>query len=193
MPILGTIASSTRQGLAPVDDGAMFPLGMVQVGSGGAANVTFSSIPSTYKHLQIRGISRGTSGSFDQIYAQINSDTGANYANHALYGDGSSAGVLAGANNTSFSIGANTGSTQPTGAFGAIVIDILDYANTSKFKTIRALSGANGNTTQGYAWFASGLWRSTSAITSIKLERLLSGSNNPLVQYSQFALYGIKG
>jgi len=190
MPILfGTIASSNQQ--ARADTGVMFPLGMVQVGSGGSSSISFTSIPSTYKHLQIRGISRGTSGSFDQIYAQINSDTGANYANHALYGDGSSAGVLAGANNTSFSIGANSGSTQSTGIFGAIVIDILDYANTNKFKTIRALSGADGNGS-GYAWFASGLWRSTSAITSIKLERLVSGSNNPFVQYTQFALYGIK-
>ncbi len=188
MPILGIIASQGR-----VASTAYESIATVTVGSGGAANVEFTSIPSTYKHLQIRGISRGTSGSFDQIYGQINSDTGSNYANHVLFGDGSSASASGGAPNTSFSIGANTGSTQPTGAFGAIVIDILDYANTSKFKTIRALSGANGNTTQGYIWFASGLWRSTSAITSIKLERLVSGSNNPLVEYSQFALYGIKG
>jgi predicted patatin/cPLA2 family phospholipase len=79
---------------------------------------------------------------------------------------------------------------MPTGAniFGAGVIDILDYANTNKYKTVRALSGHDNNGS-GYVNFESGLWMSTSAITSIKLFT----AGNVYAQYTQFALYGIKG
>lgn len=190
MPVLlGAIISSNQQ--ARADTGAMFPIFATTVTST-AAVITFSNIPSTYKHLQIRGISRGTSGSYDQIYMRFNSDTGNNYSAHAMYGDGSSTGAFGSANVNQFSIAANTGSTQPASTFGTMIIDILDYSSTTKYKTTRAISGANGNTTQGYAWFASGSWRNTNAITSISFQRLLSGANNPFDQFSHFALYGIK-
>jgi hypothetical protein len=190
-----SLASGSSNSVTPAlgDVGSMFPIGAVTVGSAGATSITFSNIPQTYTHLQIRGLNRGSSASFDQIYAQINSDTGANYSNHALYGDGSNAGAFGTANGNQFSIAVNTGSSQPTGAFGVQIIDILDYKNTNKYKTLRGFSGANGNTAQGFTWIASGSWRNTNAVTSIKLERLVSGSNNPFVEYSTFALYGIKG
>lgn len=188
MPILGIWASQGR-----VASTAYESIATTTVGAGGQSTVTFSSIPSTYTHLQIRGISRGTSGSYDQIYMRFNSDTGNNYAAHAMYGDGTSAAAFGSSSVNQFSIAANTGSTQPANTFGTMIIDILDYASTAKFKTTRAISGANGNTTQGYIWFASGLWQSTNAITSISFQRLVSGSNNPFDQYSHFALYGIRG
>ena len=74
MPILGIVASSTRQGQA-TDTGAMFPLGMVQVGSGGSSSITFSSIPNTYKHLQIRGITRGARSNVNtNVYFGFNNE-----------------------------------------------------------------------------------------------------------------------
>jgi hypothetical protein len=73
--------------------------------------------------------------------------------------------------------------------FAGYVIDILDYANTNKNKTIRSLAGSDANGS-GTIWFGSIAWLSTSAITSLSFN-IESGSN--FTQYSSFALYGIKG
>lgn len=154
------------------------------VGAGGASSVTFSSIPSTYTHLQIRAIAKAVNN--DQGYfLQFNGDTATNYNTHYIYGDGSSA--VAGANSTWAGIDVAVTSSSN---FSGMVIDILDYANTNKNKTVRSLSG-NDNNGSGYAFFGSGLWRNTNAITSITIKELLGSGN--LSQYSHFALYGIKG
>ena len=181
-PILGIIASQNYVRIAPV---SYESIQTITVPSG-QASITFTSIPGTYKHLQIRVVGlfsvadRGTT-------MQFNGDTAANYAWHRLIGNGSSVSA------DGYS-GQNYGLTAPSGAPSTSnnpspgVIDILDYADTNKFKTVRSLGGsdANGN---GSIIFQSSLWRSTSAITSIKME---TGSGN-YNQYSHFALYGIKG
>jgi predicted patatin/cPLA2 family phospholipase len=81
------------------------------------------------------------------------------------------------------------GGGMTASTFGAGVIDILDYADTNKFKTTRTLNGVSSNASSAidYIFLVSGLWRSTSAITSITL------TGNNFAQYSHFALYGIKG
>lgn len=162
----------------------------VTVGAGGSSTITFSSIPSTYKHLQIRGIAREQSGGFDQIYLQLNSDTGTNYAKHQLYGDGTSAGASGNATQDNISVSANPGPNQTSNVFSGFVIDLLDYTNTNKYKTVRSLGGADSNGT-GYVWYASGLWQNTNAVNSVKLYP--SGGGTAFVQYSSFALYGVKG
>lgn len=81
-----------------------------------------------------------------------------------------------------------TGSTATANVFGAIVLDILDYADTNKYKTTRSLAGLDSNTAGGALQLASGSWRNTAAITSITFS---SGTN--FQQYSTLALYGIKG
>jgi len=68
------------------------------------------------------------------------------------------------------------------------IVDILDYANTNKYTTMRSLSAYDANGS-GLVWFQSLLWMNTNAITNIKIIRSTSGFN----QYSHFALYGIKG
>ena len=162
----------------------------VTVGSGGQSSIDFTSIPSTYKHLQIRYISRNNRAvNWDSLSVRLNSDTGSNYAYHLLVGEGSGSGVSVGqANQTSMATCYQTGSTAASNIFGVGVIDLLDYTNTNKFKTVRALGGNDLNGS-GAILFGSGLWRSTSAVTSISL---FSASVN-FVQHSQFALYGIKG
>lgn len=182
MPILGILASS-RPAVA-ADTGAMFPLQVVTVGAAGASSVTFSNIPSTYSHLQVRAIARGTTGSI-QVNTRFNSDTGSNYTEHQLAGDGSSASAYGAGNITWIPLGAVATATS---TFGAYVIDILDYKNTNKYKTVRALRGFDSNGSGNLGLF-SGLWRSTSAITQIDL---IANTGN-FTQYSQFALYGIKG
>ena len=118
------------------------------------------------------------------LVAQLNSDTGSNYARHYLNGNGSSVGVGANASFSNFFVG-TTGNATST--FGASVIDILDYANTNKYTTSRSLSGADANGS-GFVQFFSGLWMNTAAVTTITI----TGDSN-FDQYSQFALYGIKG
>lgn len=185
-PILGIIASSNYQRVTP-DTGAMFPIAMVNVGSAGASSIDFTSIPSTYKHLQIRLTSLLSAQ--DNIYMQVGAgsiDTGSNYAWHELYGDGSSAAAGAGSNQ-SF-IKASYQASTSANIVSVAVIDILDYASTSKNKTVRSLTGSDANGS-GFIFLRSGLWRSTSALNAIKLY----GQSGSFNQYTQVALYGIKG
>lgn len=154
------------------------------VGSGGASSVTFSSIPSTYTHLQVRGIN--LQDTIGNVWMRLNSDTASNYSTHDLAGDGASASVYAGANQDKILVG--VGRSTSASYAGATVIDILDYANTNKYKTTRALAGADVNGATGFIVFRSGSWRNTNAITTI---RIFPDSGN-FAQYSHFALYGIK-
>ena len=188
-----SIKNKLRRGNLLVGNDAYMPpafesIATVTVGSGGAANVEFTSIGTDWTHLQIRAIGRATrAGSTDSVKLQFNNDTGANYDQHWLYGDGSSA-LAAATNNAGFAYPViTTAATDLSNTFCAMVVDILDYKNTNKYTTVRALSGydVNGG---GYVFLASGLWRNTAAITSIKFS---PGSSN-WAQYSHFALYGIK-
>ena len=106
------------------------------------------------------------------------------------FADGSTVASGGSISQTQMSLGSQPGSSSSANVFGIIICDILDYTNTNKFKTSRAISGSDRNTTPSYAFMPSGNWRSTSAITSI---RLISEGAASFVQYSSFALYGIKG
>jgi hypothetical protein len=187
-----SLASSASSSVIPVSIvEAMEQIGMVQVGSAGSADVTFSSIPSTYKHLQIRFISKSTftTGVTDSLISNFNSDAGANYSYHFLRGDGSAVTSDNGVSTSLLFLGnqGNSG-TGMTNIYGVGVCDILDYANTNKYKTIRNLLGFDSNG-DGRVVFSSSSWRNTNAITSIKF----SFSNGNIASGSQFALYGIKG
>jgi hypothetical protein len=152
------------------------------------STVTFSSIPTGYKHLQIRMINRGTGTSAFTILVRVNGDTGSNYAHHFLEGDGASAVAGGSASQTYITFYAQPKSNATANVFGAYIIDVLDYANTNKNKTFRHLGGFDANGS-GYVDLDSGLWMSNSAITSIEFT---TGATS-FAQYSHFALYGIKG
>lgn len=167
----------------------------VTVGSGGAAYIDFTSIPSTYKHLQIRGIARNTSVSnnTESYYLRFNGDSTSGLYNLQNIWSGSYSGTPSA--NTANSQNAIAfwdmpRSSTSAGAMGGLIVDIFDYASTSKFKTVKYLSGTDTNQT-GNSWHmdGGGAWGNTSAITSI---RLLPVADN-FTQYSSFALYGIKG
>jgi len=186
-PILGIFASAVTGGVSTT---SFESIATVTVGSGGASSIDFTSIPGTYAHLQIRGIARSNrSSDLDTLQIRFNSDTGSNYARHYLYGDGSSASAAATTSATYANIGLLTGGTASASYFGADTIDILDYANANKYKTVRCLGGTDRNGA-GDIQFASGLWMNTNAITSITLICQAGLSN--FSQYSHFALYGIK-
>ena len=162
----------------------------VTVGSGGAANVEFTSIGTDWTHLQIRLMVRSTTGGSnqDELRLQINSDTGSNYARHNLFANGSSVTASGNATQTFIYCGGAVRDGVTSGIYSVGVIDILDYRNTNKYKTLRSLNGDDQNGA-GSLNFSSGLWMNTNAITSIKL---YPEANN-FKQYSHFALYGIKG
>jgi hypothetical protein len=188
-PILGIYASQISGHLfAP--SGAWDSIATTTVGAGGAANITFSSIPSTYTHLQIRGIARSTTSGAggDWVYCQFNTDTGSNYAHHRVFGNGTSASAGGAASQTEIRVGIAARNGNTAGVYGASVADILDYTNTSKNTTARSLIGQDENG-GGEIMLYSGLWTNTAAITSIKVYPEI----NNFVQYTQFALYGIKG
>jgi hypothetical protein len=199
MPIIATRASAAYGAgfgkvlaTGTVDTGVMFQIGMVQVGSAGSANVEFTSIPATYKHLQIRYVARtARANQEDNIYLRFNSDTGNNYAGHSLYGDGATASSFS--EGTSISFNTRTvvaAASSSANTFGSGIIDILDYASTSKNKTARSFNGYDNNGA-GQVRLTSGLWmNNTTAINSITI---LSANAANLVQYSSFVLYGIKG
>jgi hypothetical protein len=175
-------------GVAPTD---FESIQTVTVGGGGAAVITFSSIPSTYSHLQIRAIGRLDSGTTGINIGQVrfNSDSGNNYASHRVGGNGSTASATAAASTSAIWALAVFNAGELANCFGAAVIDILDYANTNKFKTGRSLFGFDNNGS-GNIYFSSFLYQSTTAVSSLTIT-IYGGYT--FAQYSQFALYGIKG
>jgi hypothetical protein len=156
-----------------------------QTVSSAVSSISFLSIPSTYKHLQIRAIARCSVNS-GRLRFQFNGDTGTNYSDTYIYADGGSASGSSGANISRLS-GAFSDATA--NIFGANIIDILDYTNANKFKATRTLSGIDYNGAGGEFIFWSGSWRSTATISSI----LMYFDSGNITQYSSFALYGIRG
>jgi hypothetical protein len=174
-----------------VDLGAMIPIATTTVGTA-TATVTFSSIPQNYEHLQVRIWGWNNSGSDRSLAIYYNSDAGINYVNHYLQGNGTaaSAGAQTGRGQT-FILDSNSGQTGFNGDVNkasVFIIDILDYKNTNKNKTIRGLGGWDGNGT-GVVGLGSSLWLSTAAISTLTF--FLPYSTN-IGAGSTFALYGIK-
>lgn len=158
-------------------------------GTGSSSTITFSSIPSGFRHLQIRGIAQSASSGTDgAMRLQINSDTGTNYSEHYLQGDGSTVSSFGTANNSYIYVARPIRNSSYPSTVGVFIIDILNYTSTSQFKTIRSLSGNDINGA-GLLIQHSGNWRSTSAITSISLydPSSINYTTNTIV-----ALYGIK-
>jgi hypothetical protein len=191
-PILGIWASQNYSRL-PVYTSDYESIQTVNVGGTAQSSITFTSIPSTFKHLQVRLISRenGTNPGQAPLWLRFNSDSGNNYSWHRFYGIGSGTpGADSGTTTDWILAGIGAENSNPANNFSATIFDVLDYANTSKNKTIRGLSGEDVNGAGGYIGFHSGLWRNTNAITSMTI---YPNATQSFIQYSQFALYGIKG
>lgn len=171
-----------------LDNNYMEPIATTVVGSGGVNSVIFNDIPQTYKHLQVRVLAKDTTAVTPQINLNYNSDLGANYTRHRLIGNGSAASAVGNADLSYIPLLASAGLPSASNTFGVLIIDILDYTNTNKFKTTRVLSGQDSNGSGGVD-FTSGLWRSTDPISNI----VFTLSTPNFAQYSRFSLYGIKG
>jgi len=181
-------ASAASNSVTPVSPSSYESIATATPTSGNT--VTFSSIPSTYKSLQLRISYTGTANVV--LRARFNGDTTVgNYTTHQLGGDG--IGVYASGQDIAGLLpivgtmaGIGTVATYPN--LG--IVDIIDYTSTTKYKTVRSFNGGDANSTSsGNVNLASGLWINTAAINSIAVVTL-GGS---YATGSVLSLYGIKG
>jgi hypothetical protein len=181
-PIIGVIASSLKSNTAYESIASIVPSSV--------STYTFSSIPQTYKSLQLRWTTVPASANVG-FYVRFNGVTANQYTWRELYGRGSALAI----NRTAFTgqneiivNNYNFGTIASLPASG--IIDLLDYANTSKLKTVSAIMGMgdnSGSSGTGAIVMGSGVWNSTAAITSIEF---FSGGT---FSSGSLALYGIKG
>lgn len=150
----------------------------VTVGSGGAANITFSSIPQTYTDLLVKFSTKEASTGSWEIFVDFN-NTSANRISRRLRGTGSAVGSTNGSN----IMAATVVAIEP---FGSAEMYIPNYAG-SNHKSVSIDSVSEYAATESYQIFTAGLWSDTSAITSIKLY-LASGN---IAEHSTAYLYGI--
>ena len=159
----------------------------ITVGSGGASSITFSDIPGGFQHLQIRMLTGMQTASVG-CFMNFNSDNASGkYKSHYLYGNGTSAAAGA-AGTTTAGIAPEFGGGAVTTSPGGAIIDILDYASTTRNKVVRSFDGYDANGS-GYVSVNSFVWLSTSAITSISIAD--AGAAN-FRQYTTAALYGLR-
>jgi len=182
------VLSAAGADVGPVFEDA-FELIATGNATGSAAFIEFTSIPSTYSHLQIRGTFRGTdSSSVRDFDITMNGIAGTSYASHRLEGSGTStsSGALTSQPKMEFS-NIIPAATQTANIFGACVVDILDYKSTSKNTTVKMLIGFSGTTPR--IRLGSGFVNNTAAITTIRLAVNVAN----LATGTRFSLYGIKG
>ena len=157
--------------------------------AGGETSLTFSSISQDYKALQMRYIGMDNSGgtSAGALKIRLNSDTGANYTEHRLTGNGSTASAsgTTGRNEMRMDYGVTQSGSTSTFAVG--IMDLVDYTSTTKYKTMRGFGGQDKNGT-GFINLSSGLWLNTAAITTIQV----LPESSAFAVNSTFALYGVK-
>lgn len=191
MPLLTTFAADAispygfTRGAA---ESIAFELISTTIADGSSQSVTFSSIPSKYKHLQLRISANANLATRYNLITLNGSST--SYKNHILWGDGSNVYSDAATPGTGNTTALTTLNDVPsnTNQFGATIMDILDYANTNKYKTARTLAGAAS--AANLIALGSGIWMNTAAVTSLTVTCSGGGyySNN-----SRFSLYGMAG
>lgn len=181
----------------------MIPLGILAaVGAGGgadtgayelisttilsstSASITFSSIPNTYRHLQIRTVTNAGSGSSAQL--KLNNSSGP-FTDHSVEANGISVGSSASVNSNAYINAMVPGVSS--NVFGPGITDILDYNSTVKYPVVRLLSGKSNDGSSDLIRLTSGFNpNSLTPVTS-----LVIGHPNSFNAGSRFSLYGIKG
>ena len=160
----------------------------VTVGSGGAANIEFTSIPATYTDLYVlASIRSNRSGTTESNITLKFNASGANYSRRELDGDGASATSSGATGISAFEYIYVPSATATANTFNNIGIYIPNYAGSNN-KSFSIDNAQENNITTAYSQLEAGLWSDSSAITSI---RLTEQYGNNLVQYSTAYLYGI--
>lgn len=199
-PISSTLAGASARGygglgasVASAAAGSYESIASYTVGSGGVSTITFNSIPQTYKHLQIRAITRASAAgvsALGEVKANNDSTSGNYVYYHLLTGDqGGSLAAYFDGNGAALGFLLHTvGNGGPGNYFSPSIFDIPDYTNTNKWKTFKSQTGFLSSS-ESQSRLTSTTWKSLSAVDRLDLS--ISGSN--FMQHSQVALYGIKG
>ena len=156
----------------------------VTVGSGGAADIQFTSIPQTYTDLLLSLSLRDadTGGNWSEASIKPNGAT-SNRSQRSVYGTGSAAGSDSGSNIYAWISNANnTAST-----FGNATVYIANYTSANA-KSMSIDSVTENNATGALAVLNAALWNDSAAITSITITPEVAN----FAQYSTATLYGIK-
>lgn len=154
------------------------PIATQTLGSA-VASVTFASVPQTYTDLKL--ICFVQLSTLTYINLRFNSDSGSNYSLNRIYGNGSTAT----ADRFNSQTGIDVGYIDTT-QFAHSEINIINYANSSTFKSIVNRWNSTGNS--NYVVTGVGLWRNTASITTVSLT---TNTGNFAIG-STFTLYGIK-
>ena len=187
MPILGTIASSTQQGLSTTSYQSISTATVTSA----VAFVEFLAIPSTYVNLQIRFVGKTASSSVGSSATKIeyNSDTTtANYFSNYLIAIGSNLKYANYAANPNYGTWVANNGGMSTNGFGFGVVDIYDYTNTNKYTSSLNNSGLADTSYQQFHQSAA-VWKNTALVTSMKITPL----DGNWVVGSIISLYGLKG
>jgi len=155
--------------------------------SSAVAQVTFSAISGSYTDLVlVMGYRSTRTNTYAYPKITFNGDTASNYSFTDINGSATSITSSRAANQTGFALTEGVGNTATSGIYGQFNISIQNYSNSTTFKTI--LNRAGAAITNNSIAAAVGLYRSTSAITSITIV-----DNNALdiMVGSTFSLYGI--
>jgi hypothetical protein len=166
--------------------------------TGGESTFTFSSIPQTYKHLQIRGLAKssppgsgfqGTGG----IFLRYNGISTTSYSRTNLQSDSSSVSFNHDTQSAGYIYNAIIGSYDSPLPWAASIIDIMDYSSTNKNKTTKSFTGVNNNAnnTNYKMSLGSFIFTNTAAITEILINVAVNGGTS--AAGTTFALYGIRG
>ena len=172
MPLITTLAGGSARGYGglfgaiPIADSAFESI-QTYTATSTVADVTFSAIPSTYKILQIRSISRadGSSGGDLSVFMQFNGDTNSsNYRFNRMYSypGSNSRGIDYATNYIFATITLQNAATANDYAHN--IVDIVDYANSSKTKQVKQIGGSSAS-----QFYSARLWTGTAAITSIRI------------------------
>jgi hypothetical protein len=188
--LLNIISGTLSTGAPPAPLSSYESIATAVVSGSSTDAISFTTIPSTFKHLQVR-ISQQTSAYDVWTVIEFNNDTtGSNYWRHEIFGTGGGGVVETQAANNNYIFYQAVSGHSTTNMTGQ-VIDVLDYTNTNKNKVVRHISGLDNNGS-GFLWFGSVGWNSTAAVNRLDI-RLLSGSGKTYTADSTFALYGIRG
>ena len=159
----------------------------VTVGSGGAANIEFTSIPATYTDLNVVfSIRCARSAVSEPLMMRFNSNT-SNYSLRRLNADGSSVSSDSVSGETGMIVGDINGDTSTSNTFGNGSIYIPNYAGSNN-KSVSTDVVVENNATLSSQYLLAGLWSDSSVITTI---RLYSRNSHNFLQYSSAYLYGI--
>lgn len=185
-------ASSSSSGITPIEPSDFESIQTFN--SSYAQSVTFSSIPQTYKHLQIRVNGRSSDGNSEGSFIIIiNSDETQKYNDTNMnlkYEGGFASSVGGSVNNYALYNQSLPAEAGRAGRSGFVIVDFYDYKDTSKYKSMSSRHGiAIGQQQNSAVRQNHMLYKSTNTITSITI-KCGNGAN---FFNTQIALYGIKG